>query len=163
MRFVRDEVRERSISIEGERERERRRGREGEKEWRWGRGGRKKRRRGGRRGGFDEIEDFRVISEGLSGVYLTAWATRLSAPPREKVAWHVPFGLLLIGAARRDQRILTAARDRGRPLRHSVRFSYFYHTFLFFLLTHARRHRDRHQGRTRWTINCDTVKVMLIV
>lgn len=23
-------------------------------------------------GGFDEIEDFRVISEGLSGVYLTA-------------------------------------------------------------------------------------------
>lgn len=69
VRFVRDEVRERSISIEGERERERRRGRrsEGEVEEE-GRSG------GGvvEGGGFDEIEDFRVISEGLSGVYLTA-------------------------------------------------------------------------------------------
>lgn len=53
----------------GKKERERRRGRrsEGEVEEE-GRSG------GGvvEGGGFDEIEDFRVISEGLSGVYLTA-------------------------------------------------------------------------------------------
>lgn len=74
VRFVRDEVRERSISIEGERERERRRGREGEKEWRWGRGGRKKRRRGGRRGWFwwnrgfsrDIGRIIRRLSDGMS-------------------------------------------------------------------------------------------------
>lgn len=52
---------------EGEKERERERRSEGEVEEE-GRSG------GGvvEGGGFDEIEDFRVISEGLSGVYLTA-------------------------------------------------------------------------------------------
>lgn len=52
---------------EGEKERKRERRSEGEVEEE-GRSG------GGvvEGGGFDEIEDFRVISEGLSGVYLTA-------------------------------------------------------------------------------------------
>lgn len=52
---------------EGEKERERERRSEGEVE-------EEGRSEGGvvEGGGFDEIEDFRVISEGLSGVYLTA-------------------------------------------------------------------------------------------